>query len=251
MAVSINCDLGEAFGIWRLGDDEGCMPFITHANIACGYHASDPRTMWRTVRLAKQHGVRVGAHPGLNDREGFGRREMKLSREEVTALVLYQAGALDAFVRAENMRMSHLKPHGALMGMAMNDSAVAEGIADAAAALELPVIGVGNCVMEQVFAARGMPLACEFYADLDYDDRGWQIITMHHDAVDPEAAAAKVLRAVDEGRTRSVNGRDVPVKADSICVHSDTPGAVAVAKSVWTALSSKLEQSAPNSAALF
>jgi UPF0271 protein len=176
---------------------------------------------------------------------------MKLSREEVTALVLYQVGALDAFVRAENMRMSHLKPHGALMGMAMNDSAVAEGIAEAAAALELPVIGVGNCVMEQVFAARGMPLACEFYADLDYDDRGWQIITMHHDAVDPEAAAAKVLRAVHEGRTRSVNGRDVPVKADSICVHSDTPGAVAVAKSVWAALSSKLEQSAPNSAALF
>lgn len=242
MAVTINCDMGEAFGIWRLGDDEGCMPFITHANIACGFHASDPRTMWRTVRLAKRYGVRVGAHPGLPDREGFGRREMKLSRDEVAALMLYQTGALDAFVRAENMRMSHLKPHGALMGMAMNDAVVAEGVADAAATLELPVIGVGNCVMEQVFAARGLPLSCEFYADLDYDDRGWQIITMHHQPVDPEAVAAKVLRAVREGRTRSVSGREVPVKADSICVHSDTPGAVAVAKAVWTALSSQLDQ---------
>ncbi len=245
MAVTVNCDMGEAFGIWRLGDDEGCMPFITHANIACGYHASDPRTMWRTVRMAKRYGVRVGAHPGLPDREGFGRREMKLSRQEVAALVLYQAGALNAFIRAENMRMSHLKPHGALMGMAMNDAAVAEGIADAAAALELPVIGVGNCIMEQVFTARGQPLTCEFYADLDYDDRGWQIITMHHEAVEPNAVVAKVLRAVNEGRARSVSGREVVVKADSICVHSDTPGAVAVAKAVWTALSSQLDRREP------
>lgn len=236
MAVTINCDMGEAFGIWRMGDDEGCMPFITHANIACGYHASDPSTMWRTVRLAKHYGIRVGAHPGLPDREGFGRREMRLSRDEVVALVLYQAGALSAFLRAEDMPMSHLKPHGALMGMAMKDEAVAQGIADASERLELPVIGVADCVMTEVFAGRRLPLACEFYADLDYDDRGWQIITMHHAAIDPEFAAQKVLRAVRESRTRSVNGRDVAVKADSICVHSDTPGAVAVAKAVHAAL---------------
>lgn len=236
MAVTINCDMGEAFGIWRMGDDEGCMPYITHANIACGFHASDPRTMWRTVRLAKRHGVRVGAHPGLPDREGFGRREIKLTREEVAALVLYQAGALGAFLRAEGMAMSHVKPHGALMGMAMKEDAVAQGIADAAAALELPVIGVGNCLMEEVFAARRLPLSCEFYADLDYDERGWQIITMHHAPVAPEAAAAKVLRAIGEGRTRALDGSDVAVKADSICVHSDTPGAVAVAKAVHAAL---------------
>lgn len=240
MAVTINCDMGEAFGIWHMGDDEGCMPFITHANIACGYHASDPRTMWRTVRLAKRYGVRVGAHPGLPDREGFGRREMKLSREEVAALVLYQAGALNAFLRAEEVAMSHIKPHGALMGMAMEQEAVAQGVADAAAALELPVIGVGNCVIEEVFATRRLPLACEFYADLDYDDRGWQIITLQHAPVDPAAAAAKVLRAVRDGRTTSVNGRDVAVKADSICVHSDTPGAVAVAKAVHAALARHL-----------
>jgi len=236
MTITINCDMGEAFGIWRLGDDEGCMPFITHANIACGYHASDAGTMRCTVRLAKRHGVSIGAHPGLPDREGFGRREMKLSRDDVSALVLYQAGALNAFVQAEGAHMSHIKPHGALMGMAMKDEAIAEGIADAAAALELPVIGVGNCIMEEVFARRRLPIACEFYADLDYDERGWQIITIEHQAVDPAAAAAKALRAVRDGMTRSVAGSDVAVKAESICVHSDTPGAVAIARAVKAAL---------------
>ena len=240
MAVTINCDMGEAFGIWHMGDDEGCMPFITHANIACGYHASDPSTMWRTVRLAKRYGVSVGAHPGLPDREGFGRREMRLSRDEVAALVLYQIGALDAFLRAENMRMAHINQHGALKGMAMKDQAVAEAVADAAEALALPVIGVANCIMEEVFAARRLPLVCEFYADLDYDERGWQIITMHHAAVEPAAAAAKALRAVREGQTHSVKGADVAVKADSICIHGDTPGAVSVAQAVRSALAPHL-----------
>lgn len=240
MPITINCDVGEAFGIWRLGDDEGCMPFITHANIACGYHASDPLTMWHTVRLAKRHGVNIGAHPGLPDREGFGRREMQLSRDDVSALVLYQAGALNAFLQAEGIRMSHMKPHGALMGMAMKNGAVAEGIADAAEALALPVIGVANCVIEDVFKRRRLPMVCEFYADLDYDDRGWQLITLHHRAVDPAAAAAKALRAVREGRTGSVNGCDVAVKAESVCVHADTPGAVAVAQAVRAALGSYL-----------
>jgi len=236
MAVTINCDMGEAFGIYRMGDDEACMPFITHANIACGFHASDPRTMWRTVRAAKLHGVQIGAHPGLADREGFGRREMRLSREEVAALVLYQVGALQAFLKTEGVGMSHIKPHGALFGMAMKEEPIAMGIADAALALELPVIGFSDCVMEQVFKTRGVPYTCEFYADLDYGDNGWQIITMHHDPVTPEAAAAKVLRAVKEGRTAAVSGRDVAVRADSICVHSDTPGAVEVARAVHAAL---------------
>lgn len=236
MAVTINCDMGEAFGIYRMGDDEGCMPYITHANIACGFHASDPKVMWHTVRLAKQHDVKIGAHPGLPDREGFGRREMKVSREEVAALVLYQVGALDAFLKTEGVGMSHIKPHGALFGMAQKDETIANGIADAALACGLPVIGFGDCVMEEVFKARGVDYACEFYADLEYDDNGLQIITMEHEAVGPEAAAEKVRRAVTDGTTQSVNGKAVAVRADSICVHSDTPGAVAVAKAVYRAL---------------
>jgi UPF0271 protein len=236
MTVTINCDMGEAFGIYRLGDDEACMPYVTHANIACGFHASDPTVMWRTVRAAKRHGVEVGAHPGLPDREGFGRREMKLTREEVAALVLYQAGALEAFLDAEGMTMSHIKPHGALFGMAQRDETVANGIADAALALDLPVIAYADCAMSRVFAARGVPFTCEFYADLDYDDEGRQVITMTHEPIAPEAAAAKVLRAVREGRTRSLGGKDVAVVAESICVHSDTPGALEVAKAVHAAL---------------
>jgi UPF0271 protein len=244
MGVTINCDMGEAFGIYRMGDDEACMPYITHANIACGFHASDPKVMWQTVRAAKQWNLKIGAHPGFNDREGFGRREIRMSREEVAALVLYQIGALQGFLDAEGVPLSHMKPHGALFGMAMKDEATANGIADAALALEVPVISFANCVQEEVYKARGVPYVCEFYADLDYDDRGWQIITMHHDPVTPEATARKVLRAINEGLTTSVSGKEVAVRADSICVHSDTPGAVEVAKAVHDAVQPYLDKAA-------
>jgi len=240
MSVTINCDMGEAYGIYRLGDDEACMPYVTHVNIACGFHASDPMVMWKTVTAAKRHGLKIGAHPGLADREGFGRREIKLTRREVAALVLYQVGALRAFLDAEGIVMSHIKPHGALFGMAQKDEAVANGIADAALAMKLPVIGYANCVMSDVFSKRGVPFNCEFYADLDYDGEGRQVITMTHDPVAPEAAAQKVLRAIREGKTRALNGSDVAVVADTICVHSDTPGAVAVAKAVHAALKDQL-----------
>jgi UPF0271 protein len=241
MAVTINCDMGESFGIYRMGDDEACMPYVTHANIACGFHASDPNVMWRTVRLAKKHGLKIGAHPGLADREGFGRREIKMSREQTAAIVLYQIGALKGFLDAEGVGLSHFKPHGALFGMAMKDEAVAHGIADAAETFDVPVIGFANCVQEEVYKKRGIPYSCEFYADLDYDDRGWQIITMTHDPVLPDTAAKRVLRAIAEGKTTSINGRDVPVRADSICVHSDTPGAVAVAEAVFKAVKPHLQ----------
>jgi UPF0271 protein len=238
--ITINCDMGEAFGIYRLGDDEACMPFVTHANVACGFHASDPSVMWSTVRAAKKHRIKVGSHPGLPDREGFGRREMKMTRDEVAALVLYQTGALKAFADAEGVALSHIKAHGSLFGMAQRDEAIANGIADAALAFRLPVIAYSDCAMSQVFTRRGVEFSCEFYADLDYDDHGRQIITKHHHAVDPEAVAAKVLRAVTEGVTTSVGGKDVRVVADSICVHSDTPDAVAVAEAVHGALRAHL-----------
>jgi UPF0271 protein len=236
MAVTINCDMGEAFGIYKMGDDEACMPYITHANVACGFHASDPKVMWRTVRLAKKHGIAIGAHPGLPDREGFGRREMKLSRDDVAALVTYQVGALKGFLDAEGVPLSHIKPHGALFGMAMKDEAVAHGIADVAELFGVPLIGFAGCVQEEVYKERRVPFTCEFYADLDYDDNGWQIITIEHKAVDPEAVAGKVLRAVTESKTTSINGNAVSVVAESICVHSDTPGAAAVARRVFEVL---------------
>ena len=238
--VTINCDMGEAFGIYRFGDDEACMPFVTHANIACGFHASDPIVMRETMRAAKRHGLAIGAHPGLPDREGFGRREMKLSRDEVSALVLYQTGALQAFATAEGVVLAHIKPHGALFGMAQREEAIAEGIADAALATGLPVIAFADCAMSEVFTRRGIAFSCEFYADLDYDDHGRQIIAKLHHAVPAVEVAAKVKRAVAEGLTRSVNGRDVAVVAQSICVHSDTPNAVEVARAVHQTLAGQL-----------
>ncbi len=240
MGVTINCDMGEGFGLYELGEDELCMPFVTHANIACGFHASDPTIMWRTVTAAKRAGIRIGAHPGLADREGFGRREIAMTRDEVAACVLYQVGALQAFLTAEGIAMSHLKPHGALFGMAQNDEAVANGIADAALALDLPVIAFANCAMSEVFAKRGVPYSCEFYADLDYDDSGRQIITRQHAPVPVEHAVEKVLRAVNHGTTVSKSGKEIDVVAESICVHSDTPGAIEIARAVHAALKANL-----------
>jgi UPF0271 protein len=192
--------------------------------------------MWRTVQAAKKHGLKIGAHPGFADREGFGRREIKMNRNDTAAMVIYQVGALQGFLAREGVRLSHIKPHGALFGMAMKDAEMAHGIADAVETFGVPVIAFSDCVQEEVYKERGIPYSCEFYADLDYDDRGWQIITMHHEPVAPAAAVERVLRAIKEGRTTSVNGRDVAVRADSICVHSDTPGALAVAKAVHEAV---------------
>jgi UPF0271 protein len=238
--LSINCDMGEAFGIYRLGDDEACLPFITHANVACGFHASDPRVMWRTVRAAKQHGVKVGSHPSLPDLQGFGRREMRLDPDEITALIVYQTGALNGFLEAESMTLSHIKPHGALYGMAQRDPAVAEAIADAAQVFGVPVFAFANCAMSDVFARRGIPFVCEYYADLDYNDEGRNIITREHHPVAPEEAAQRVRLAVTEGKTRAISGKIVDVVAESVCVHSDTPGAIAIARAVREALSDRL-----------
>lgn len=230
--VTINCDMGEAFGIYRFGDDAACMPFVTHANVACGFHASDPNVMWSTVRAAKAAGIRVGSHPGLPDREGFGRRPMRMTRAEVAALTIYQTGALAGFLGAERMELSHIKPHGALFGMAQNDPEVAEGIADAAEIFGVPVIAFSDCCMSEVFARRGIPFSCEFYVDLDYGDDGRQVITREHPPIAAEAVADKVRRAVEDGVTRAMSGKDVRVVAESICVHSDTPNAVVVARAV-------------------
>ncbi|MFE3839296.1 5-oxoprolinase subunit PxpA [Pseudogemmobacter sonorensis] len=234
--VTINCDMGEAYGIYRFGDDQACMPFVTHANIACGFHASDPVVMARTVRLAKAARIRIGAHPGLPDREGFGRRPMRMTREEVAAMTIYQTGALMGFLRAEGVELAHIKPHGSLFGMAQNEEHVAEGIADAAEVFGVPVIAYSDCQMSEVFTRRGIPFSCEFYVDIDYGDDGRQIISREHPPIAADMVAEKVRRALDLGVTRSVSGKDVKVVVDSICVHSDTPNAIEVARAVHDTL---------------
>ena len=228
--TTINCDMGEGFGIWKLGDDESIMPSIHVANVACGFHGSDFNHMRATVRLAKRHGVEVGAHPSLPDLQGFGRREMKIGREELANCLIYQVGALKGFLDAEGMTLSHIKPHGSLYGMAARDPEIANAICDAADVFGVPIFGMIDTLHESVYPARGHAFVPEFYVDLDYADDGRLIITREHPAVDPGDAAARALRALREGVVASVGGKDIRVKADTICVHSDTPGAAEVAR---------------------
>jgi UPF0271 protein len=240
MALAINCDMGEGFGLYRIGDDAAIMPFITMANVACGFHASDPSVMHKTVRLAKQHDVKVGAHPSLPDLQGFGRREMKMEPRELTDCLIYQIGALKGFLDAEGMPLNHIKPHGALYGMAARSEDVANAVCDAAEAFQVPLLGMARTKHEEVYTKRGFPFLAEFYVDLDYDKDGRLIITREHEAWDPELAAKRTLRAITETKVKTVEGNDIPMRADCICVHSDTPGAVEVAKAVRNAIASYL-----------
>jgi 5-oxoprolinase (ATP-hydrolysing) subunit A len=238
--VDINCDMGESFGLYKVGDDQALMPFITEANVACGFHGSDPNRMRKTVELAKRHGVKVGAHFSLPDLAGFGRREMKIDREEMANIIIYQIGALLGFLHAAGVKLNHLKPHGALYGMATRQEHIAQAVADAAEIFRAPVFGLAGTLHEEVYTARGLDFRAEFFADLDYGDEGNLIITREHHAVPPAEAAARALRAVTEGKVRSIGGVDVPVRADTICVHSDTPDAPAIARAVRETLTPHL-----------
>lgn len=236
MAVTINCDMGESFGLYRMGDDAGIMPFIHIANVACGFHASDPDHMRATVRLAKAHDVRVGAHPSLPDLQGFGRREMKMGREELANALIYQIGALTGFLRAEGMALNHIKPHGSLYGMAARQEDVAHAVCDAADVFCVPILGMTGTLHETIYPARGHRFVAEFYADLEYRPDGSLIVTREHDAKDPAAMAARCLRAITEGKGTATDGTDIPVRCETICIHSDTPNAVAIARAVFAAV---------------
>jgi 5-oxoprolinase (ATP-hydrolysing) subunit A len=236
MGIGINCDMGESFGLYRMGDDEALMPLIDQANIACGFHASDPNHMRQTVALAKKYDVAVGAHFSLPDLAGFGRREMKIDREEMANIILYQIGALTAFCRLEGVELAHLKPHGALYGMAARYEHIAEAVADAAIQYRVPVMGMVGTLHETVYRRRGVELQAEFFADLDYGDDGSLIITREHKAVPPDTAAARVRSAVRDGVISSCNGKRLEVRADTICIHSDTPNAADIARAVREAV---------------
>lgn len=232
----VNCDMGEGFGLYRMGDDEALMPLIDVANVACGFHASDFNHMRRTVRLAKQHGVAVGAHPSLPDLQGFGRREMKIGREELANCLIYQIGALKGFLEAEGMALNHIKPHGALYGMAGRLEEIAHAVCDAADIFKVPLFGMVETLHATIYPARGHRFIAEFYADLDYGDDGKLIITREHDAKDAAEAGRRSVRAILEGKVVTTGGKDAVVRADAICVHSDTPNAVEIAKAVRTAI---------------
>ena len=236
--MRVNCDIGEAYGAWRLGEDEAIMPHIALANVACGFHAGDPTVMAETVALAKRHGVAVGAHPSYPDLQGFGRRVMEVDPEELTHAVLYQVGALRGFLDAEDMELSHVKAHGALYGRAATDGAVADAIAAAAAVFGVPMMGMAGTEHERAASGRGLEFIAEYYADLEYDDDGSLIITRKHVAYDPQKVVARVRRVVEDGVAETASGGEIPMRADCVCVHSDTPGAPELAAAVSDALQS-------------
>lgn len=238
--VDLNSDLGESFGPWKMGADETIMPLITSANVACGFHAGDPDAMQRAVLLAGKHRVALGAHPGFPDLVGFGRREMGLTKKEIGNLILYQLGALGAFARAAGTRLRHVKPHGALYNMAAEDFEIASVIAEAVGKFDEGMIMVGLANSESIAAGAklGLQTAHEVFADRNYEGDG--SLTPRHlsNALveDPVEAASRVLRMLREGKVTATDGSEVTVRADTICVHSDTPGSVRFAREVRTIL---------------
>ncbi|MDO7851224.1 LamB/YcsF family protein [Hymenobacter convexus] len=223
--IDLNCDMGESFGAWTLGNDEGLLPFITSANIACGFHAGDPSVMRQTVRAALKHGVAIGAHPGLPDLVGFGRRNLDLSAEEAFNLTVYQLGAITAVAKAEGGRLHHLKPHGALYNMAATNAALAEALAEAVYRVqpELVLYGLANSELTKAGEKLGLRTAHEVFADRTYQANGTLTPRRQPDALitDANAAIAQVLRLVQAGQVRSQQGSDVALRADTVCLHGD------------------------------
>ena len=227
--VTLNCDMGESYGNWRFGDDAGIMPHIDCANIACGFHASDPWTMLKTVRLALSHGKQVGAHPSLPDREGFGRREMKLQVEELTAAFVYQIGALGGMLTAEGGSLSHVKPHGIVYGMAARDMDTARAIAAAVKPFGVPLFGLVGTCHETAAAELDIPFIGEFFPDLSYGPDGSLIIPRAHSAIDLALAEERMVRALTSRELVATDGSVRAIDFDTVCIHSDPQNARDVA----------------------
>ena len=229
LSVDLNADLGEGSG-----HDGELFEFISSANIATGFHAGDSDTMHAAVSTAKKHGVAVGAHPSFFDRENFGRKELKVPKEEVFNAVAYQLGIFQAIASALSVQPNHVKPHGALYNMAVRDEKLADTIARAIASVDpkLILFAPDNTELARAGEAQGLQVAREIFADRNYLNDGWLVPRTRLDALlhDPKEAAARVLRMLREGKVRSVEGRDVDVRGETICVHGDTPGAVEFAR---------------------
>jgi UPF0271 protein len=234
--IDINCDMGESFGAYKLGRDEEVMKYISSANIACGWHAGDPMVMEQTVRLAKQNGVAVGAHPGYPDLMGFGRRRMDLTLNEIENYILYQIGALYCFAKAHGVLLQHVKVHGALGNLAFVDLEVSKAIARAALRFskELILVVYSGTIMVQAAAETAIRFVQEVYADRVYSPDGTLQSRKIAGSVihDPERAASQALTMVREGYVVAHDGTRVKVKPETLCVHGDTPSAVAILQKI-------------------
>jgi UPF0271 protein len=238
--IDINCDMGESFGIYRLGEDEKIIRYITSANVACGFHGGDPMVMERTVLLAKMHNAAVGAHPGYPDLIGFGRRNFETSPGEIRNYVLYQVGATAAFARAADLELHHVKLHGALYNYAARNEQAAAEVIDAVKAFDprLCIYCPAGSIFAEMIRAAGLGLVREAFADRAYAADGRLVARNIRGAViqDPQTIAERVLRLVKTGTVASLDGGDIRLDADTLCVHGDTPGAWKIAKAVREAL---------------
>lgn len=236
MKIDLNCDMGESFGIYKLGEDEAAMPLVTSINVACGFHASDPTNIWKTIKLAKKYGVAVGAHPAFPDLVGFGRRAIVSSLEEIKADVIYQIGAVKAFCDVENVPMQHVKVHGALYNLAEKDEKIAQAIGEAIKVVDenLIMLCMANSKMVEGAKNAGVRYVEEVFADRAYTNEGNLVARSMAGAVihDPAEIAERVLGMVKEQKVKSIDGKDVPLNAQTICVHGDTMGAVDIIKSI-------------------
>jgi len=243
--IDLNSDVGESFGNYKLGLDEAVIPLISSANIACGFHAGDPTVMKRTVAIAKENGVALGAHPGFPDLIGFGRRNLDASLDEIKDYVVYQIGALQAFATAQGMKLQHVKPHGALYNMAVRNTDIWQAVAQAVAAVDRRLIlfvlaGSNRKDLEAIAARHGIRMAFEFFGDRAYNPDGSLVSRKEPGAVihDQQAVAAKVLKMVKEGRVVCRDGSEIEMAADTICVHGDNPAALALVKNIRESLQS-------------
>jgi UPF0271 protein len=234
--IDLNADLGEGFGVWRLGDDEGLLDVITSANVACGFHAGDPLTMRRICAQAVEKGVAIGAQVGYRDLAGFGRRRMDIAADELAADVLYQLGALDAVARAAGSSVRYVKPHGALYNTAVTDAAQAGAVAEAVAAFDksLPILGLPDSQLASAAHEAGLMFVAEAFADRAYLPSGELVPRTEPDAVvdDPYEVVARAAGIAVHQRVTARDGSSITVAARSVCVHGDTPGAVYLASEI-------------------
>lgn len=238
--MDLNSDMGESFGSYTIGEDGKVMSFITSANIACGWHAGDPMVMDATIRLAKENGVAIGAHPGFNDLMGFGRRNVQVTPPEMKAYTKFQLGALQAFASSQGCSLQHLKPHGAMYNMAAKDAGLARAIAEAVYEVDHGIILLGLANSEMIRQAEivGLRSASEVFADRAYQSDGSLVPRNVQGSVihDVELALERTVRMVKEGMVTSIDGTDIPIKAQSICVHGDNPEAVDFVKKIRSRL---------------
>ncbi len=240
MQIDLNADVGESFGTWSLGEDESLIPLVSSVNVACGFHAGDPRTIQRTVALAVAAGAAVGAHPGYPDPAGFGRRAMSMSPEDLEAAILYQVGAVAAFARAAGTELRHVKPHGALYNQAALDRETAEAIARAVRRFSssLILVGLAGSALLDAGADAGLTTAGEGFPDRAYEPDGTLRARHHADALlgDEAAVGARAVAMVREGAVSAADGSHVAIHAATLCIHGDAPGAARRARATRTAL---------------